>query len=127
MANLPTQSDADLEADFKNLTGMPAISERMKGFLASAHPDDRTAFLAFLKSVSEPRAVDYRTKVLLRVIVCMVLDHEQGVESWGRAALKQGWSREQLVEAMFAVTPQVGFIPLIRMLPYLPPDGHVQE
>ncbi len=109
-----------VEDTFMAISGIPKFSDSMKVFLESAQPRVRDSFLALLQSVNEPYTLDFKTKTLLRVVVCMVLDHENGVRSWGRAALKKGWSREQIVEAMFAVTPQVGFIPVIRMLQYVP-------
>lgn len=115
---------SDQAETFKRVSGIPVISGNMKEFLESAPSGVAENFLSFLGSLNEPTSLDYKLKVLLRVIVCMVLDHELGVKAWSRAALKMGWSRDQIIEAMYSVIPQVGCIPVIRMLPHVADDAN---
>lgn len=102
---------------FKSGTLIDDPSEAMKGFLDHAPDGVAEEFLSLLLKLNETQALDYKTKTLLRVCASMIVDHERGVRSWGRAALRAGANKNEIIEAMYTLIPQVGAIPVVRMLP----------
>lgn len=102
---------------FKSGTLIDEPSEAMTKFLEYAPEGVADGFVSLLEQINRTGALDYKTKTLLRVCASMIVDHENGVRSWSRAAMKAGATKAEIVEAMYALIPQVGAIPIIRMLP----------
>jgi alkylhydroperoxidase/carboxymuconolactone decarboxylase family protein YurZ len=102
---------------FKSGTLIDDPSDRMRTFLDHAPEGVADSFVSLLVQINETGALEYKTKALLRVCASMIVDHENGVRAWSRAALKAGATKDEIVEAMYALIPQVGAIPVIRMLP----------
>lgn len=102
---------------FKTGTLIDEPSEAMKTFLEHAPEGVADEFVSLLTQINQTRALDYKTKTLLRVCASMIVDHEHGVRSWSRAAIKAGATKDEIIDSMYTLIPQVGAIPIIRMLP----------
>jgi alkylhydroperoxidase/carboxymuconolactone decarboxylase family protein YurZ len=102
---------------FRTVTLIDEPSESMQAFLEYAPEGVADGFVSLLGQINQTGALDYKTKTLLRVCASMIVDHENGVRSWSRAAMKAGATKAQIIEAMYTLIPQVGAIPIIRMLP----------
>lgn len=102
---------------FHDISKVPQASENMRIFLCEAPDDVAERFLDMLEAINATPNLDYKVKALLRTVVSMILGHERGVTAWSQAAMKAGASRQEVLEAMYTVIPQVGAIPIIRMLP----------
>jgi alkylhydroperoxidase/carboxymuconolactone decarboxylase family protein YurZ len=102
---------------FKTETLIEDPSDRMQAFLEHAPAGVADSFVSLLAQINRTEVLDYKTKALLRVCASMILDHENGVRSWSHAAMKAGASKQEIIEAMYTLIPQVGAIPVIRMLP----------
>jgi alkylhydroperoxidase/carboxymuconolactone decarboxylase family protein YurZ len=102
---------------FRSGTLIDEPSEPMEAFLANAPEGVADDFVSLLVQINRTGALDYKTKALLRVCASMILDHDLGVRSWSRAAFQAGATRAEVIEAMYTLIPQVGAIPVIRMLP----------
>ena len=113
---------AELIERFHQVSGVPHASENMRIFLREAPEDVAERFLDMLEAINQMPNLDFKTVTLLRTVLSMVLGHERGVVAWSQAALKAGASRQEVIEAMYAVIPQVGAIPIIRMLPLVLED-----
>jgi alkylhydroperoxidase/carboxymuconolactone decarboxylase family protein YurZ len=114
---MPDATDTGLLERFRLISGNNRPSDNMQLFLEHAPPDVAERFLSMLDAISGAPALEPRIKALIRVVVCMVVGHELGVKSWTRSALASGATPEEVVEALYTVIPQVGAIPIIRMLP----------
>jgi alkylhydroperoxidase/carboxymuconolactone decarboxylase family protein YurZ len=118
-------SSESLVKRFHDITQVPEASENMRIFLREAPDDVAERFLDMLEAINATPDLDYKIKALIRTVVSMVLGHERGVTAWSQAAISAGASRLEVVEALYTVIPQVGAIPIIRMLPLVlgePPD-----
>jgi alkylhydroperoxidase/carboxymuconolactone decarboxylase family protein YurZ len=114
MVEPPTQ---DLVDQFRGISGNSLPSDNMRLFLEHAPPDVAQRFLSMLDAISAAPHLEPRVKALIRTVVCMIVGHELGVKSWTRSALASGATGDEVVEALYTVIPQVGAIPIIRMLP----------
>ncbi|GEM_PF-4765896 len=111
-----TRDDSLLQR-FQGISGVSKPSGNMALFLEHAPPDVGERFLDLLNALGSTPHLDARTRALIRVVVCMVVGHELGVKAWARAALGAGATAGEVVESFYSVIPQVGAIPIIRMLP----------
>jgi alkylhydroperoxidase/carboxymuconolactone decarboxylase family protein YurZ len=109
--------DEALTERFHRVSGVPRASENMRLFLREAPSDVADRFLDLLEVLNQMPQLDYKITALIRTVLSMVLGHERGVTAWSQAAMKAGATREEVIQAMYAVIPQVGAIPIIRMLP----------
>jgi alkylhydroperoxidase/carboxymuconolactone decarboxylase family protein YurZ len=114
---MPDSADPGLVARFSSISGNYQPSDNMRLFLEQAPPEVADRFLSMLDVISGAPHLEPRIKALIRVVVCMVIGHELGVKSWSRSALASGATPEEVIEAMYTVIPQVGAIPIVRMLP----------
>lgn len=122
-------TETNLYNRFRQGTLIGNPSENMRLFLENGPPGVADQFVTLLETINRTDRVEYRFKCLVRVILSMALDHEMGVRSWSLAAMRAGATRAEIIELMYAVIPQLGAIPIIRMLPEvlaledMPPDG----
>jgi len=107
----------DLLQQFRGISSISQPSDNMRAFLEHAPPDVAERFLSMLDAITAAPHLERRTKALIRTVVCMVIGHDLGVKSWSRAAVASGASQDEVIEALYTVIPQVGAIPIIRMLP----------
>src|SRR5207249_9011290 len=114
---MPDLTEAGLLARFSTISGNTQPSDNIRLFLEQAPPEVAERFLSMLDAISGAPHLEPRIKALIRVVVCMVIGHDLGVKSWTRSALASGATPEEVVEALYTVIPQVGAIPIIRMLP----------
>lgn len=120
------QSEALIQR-FHDISKVPKASENMRIFLREAPNDVADRFLDMLEAINATPNLDYKVKALIRTVVSMILGHERGVTAWSQAAIKAGASRQEVLEAMYTVIPQVGAIPIIRMLPLVLAESPVAD
>ena len=121
-----TPSEALIQR-FHDISKVPQASENMRIFLSEAPDDVAHRFLDMLEAINATPNLDYKVKALIRTVVSMILGHERGVTAWSQAAIKAGASRQEVLEAMYTVIPQVGAIPIIRMLPLVLTESPVAD
>jgi alkylhydroperoxidase/carboxymuconolactone decarboxylase family protein YurZ len=102
---------------YRSISRNSQPSDSMRLFLEHAPPEVAPRFLSMLDAISAAPHLEPRFKAVIRAVVCMVIGHELGVKAWTRAALANGATGDEVVEALYTVIPQVGAIPIIRMLP----------
>ena len=102
---------------FKLNTLIEEPSPRMRSFLEHAPGETADHFVSLLQEIDQAGVLEYKVKAILRVCACMILDHEHGVRAWSQAALRSGATKGEIIDAMYTLIPQVGAIPIIRMLP----------